>query len=186
MKILLFSLAGLVALATGALAQVVVGPGAVKLGKPAPAGISSPEYQINNGPQKRYKLGTWLEVEIPYDTAVDDIDELTFNFVIGIENKLLDGSVTYINIEKGKDHYAVMYVTPRTLAKLTGGKPLTQSSVQNAWVTVSRQGQVLDQIAYKPSNIPNLPHLPGLVLNKNQTPFAPLYFDRYETIKATP
>jgi len=31
--------------------------------------------------------------------------------------------------------------------------------------------------------IPNLPHLAGLVLNKMETPFAPLYFDRYEAIK---
>ena len=31
--------------------------------------------------------------------------------------------------------------------------------------------------------IPNGPKLTGLILNKNETPFAPLYFDRYEAIK---
>ena len=50
---------------------------------------------------------------------------------------------------------------------------------------MTRQGQTLDQIAYKPTNIPNLPHMTGLVLNKNETPFAPLYYDRYEAIKAS-
>jgi len=32
---------------------------------------------------------------------------------------------------------------------------------------------------------PNLPRFPGMVLNKMETPFAPLFFDRYEAIKAT-
>jgi len=186
MKIHFFSILGLFALAAGAMAQVAVPPGAVKLGKPQPAGIKSPEYQIGNGPQKRYKLGTWLEVEVPYETEVDDIDELTFNFVIEIAGKLLDGTVTYINIAKGKDHYAVMYVAPRSLDKLTEGRPITQATIPNVWVTVTRQGQPLDRIAFKPEEIPPAPHLTGLVLNKNQTPFAPLYYDRYETIKATP
>ena len=187
MKIHLLSLVCFGALASMAFGQSAapVDPSSIKLKVPQPAVVSSPEFQILNGPQKRYKLGQWLEVEIAYDTAPEEIDELTFNFVIGVENNLLDGNVTYINIPKGRDHYAVMYVAPRTLMKLTGGKPLTQSSIQNAWVTVTRQGQTLAQIAYKPVNIPNLPHLAGLVLNKNETPFAPLYYDRYEAIKAT-
>ena len=82
-----------------------------------------------NGPQKRYKLGQWLEVEIAYETVPEEIDELTFNYVIGVENTLLDGNVTYVNIPKGRDHFAVMYVAPRTLTKLTGGKPLDASPV---------------------------------------------------------
>jgi hypothetical protein len=186
MKILLFSLAGMVALAAAAHAQTVVPPGAVKLGKPQPAGIKSPEYQIASGPQKRYKIGTWLEIEVPYETLMDDIPELTFDFTAGVAGKLLDGSVTYINIPKGKDHYAVMYITPRTLDKLTGGKTLSAADISNVWLEVKSQGAVVDRIAMKPEAIPNLPHLTGLVLNKNQTPFAPLYYDRYETIKTAP
>jgi hypothetical protein len=188
MKILLCSILGLVALTVGGLAQVAVPQGAVKLGKPQPSGIKSPEYQIQSGPQKRYKIGTWLEIEVPYETLMDDISELTFEFVVGIgvgqNAKLLDGNVTYINIPKGRDHYAVMYIPPRTLDKLTGGKTLTQADIANVWVTVKSQGATIDLTALKPENIPtNLPHLSGLILNKNQTPFAPLYYDRYETIK---
>ena len=188
MKILLCSILGLVALTVGGLAQIAVPQGAVKLGKPQPAGIKSPEYQINSGPQKRYKIGTWLEIEVPYETLMDDIPELTFEYVIGIgtgpNEKLLDGTVTYINIPKGRDHFAVMYIPPRTLDKLTGGKPLSQGDIANVWITVKSQGATVALDALKPENIPtNLAHLPGLILNKNQTPFAPLYYDRYETIK---
>jgi len=39
--------------------------------------------------QKRSKIGTWLEVEIEFETKPEDIDELTFNYTIMVENKLL-------------------------------------------------------------------------------------------------
>ena len=155
----------------------------MKLGKPQPAVIKTPDYTITGGPQKRSKVGQWLEVEVEFETKPEDIDDLTFKYTIMVEKKLLDGEVTHVNIPKGREHYSVMYVAPRSLEKLTGGRPLSPASIENVWVTVSKQGQVLDQAAFKPGPVPNLPHLPGLVLNKMETPFAPLFFDRYEAIK---
>jgi hypothetical protein len=185
MKTLLVSAITALAFVYHASAQVPIGPGAVKIGKIEPSGIKSPEYQIQGGPQKRSKVGTWLEVEVEFETKPEDIDELTFAYTVMVENKLLDGSVTHVNIPAGKDHYSVVYIAPRALEKLTGGKPLTGASIQNVWVIVNRQGQVLDQKALKPGAIPNLPHVPGMILNKTETPFAPLFYDRYEAIKAT-
>jgi hypothetical protein len=185
MKILILSILAVGALTTEGFTQgVAVGPGAVKLGKIGVEGVKSPEFQIVGGPQKRSKTGTWLELEIEYETKVDDIDELSFAYQVLVEGKLLDGTVTYVNIPKGRDHYAVMYIAPRTLEKLTAGKPLNPGNI-NVWVTVSKQGQMLDApAAYKPATIPNVPHLAGMILNKSETPFAPLFYDRYETIKA--
>src|ERR1700749_2843642 len=129
MKTSLLSFVVFSLLAVGAMAQVAVGPGSVKLGKVAPAVIKSPEYTIQNGPQKRYKLGSWLEVEVDYETKLEEIDDLTFDFTIAVEGKLLNGIVDYVNIPKGRDHFAVVYVAPRTLDKMTGGKPLTGTSI---------------------------------------------------------
>jgi hypothetical protein len=173
----------LVAFGLVASAQTQVGPGSVKLGKVQPEVTKTPEFQLSSGGTKRSKLGSWLEVEVEYETKPEDIDELTFKFTILIEKKLLDGEVTHINIPKGRDHYSVMYISPRTLEKLTGGKPLTGTSIENVFVEVSKQGQVLDRTSFRPGVAPNLPHVPGLVLNKDETPFAPLYYDRYEAIK---
>jgi len=184
MKTYLFSLVAIAALSLSASAQAPVGPGSVKLAKPQPAVIKSPDYQINGGPQKRTIFGSWLEVEVQYATLPEMIDELTFKYTILIQNTLLDGEVTYVNIPAARDHFAVMYVTPRALLRLTGGKPLTPASIENVWVQATKQGQILDQTSYRGSaQIPNLPHIAGLVLNKNETPFAPLYYDRYEAIK---
>lgn len=184
MKILALALLTFAVTATGALAQAVVSPASIKLGRVEISAPSTPEYQITGGQNKRYKLGKWLEFEIGYETKAEEIDELTFKFTALIENKLLDGEVTYVNIAQGRDHFAVMYLSPKSIDKLTGGKTLTAASIQNVWVEVNRQGQVLGRESFKPGQQPNLPHVAGLVLNKMQTPFAPLFYDRYEEIKA--
>lgn len=174
----------LAALALSATAQVAVGPGSVKLGKVQPEVVKTPEFSLTSGPTKRSKLGDWLEVEVAYETKPEDIDELTFKFTILVEKKLLTGEVTYVNIPKNREHFGVVYVAPRTLEKLTGGKPLTGTSIENVWVEVSRQGQILDKPqSFRPGAVPNLPQIANLVLNKDETPFAPLYYDRYEAIK---
>ncbi len=184
MKITAFALAATLALTSLGHAQTAIAPGSVKLGKIQPAVVKTPEFGLTSGPTKRSKLGDWLEVEVEYETKPEDVDELTFTYTIMVEKKLLTGQVTHINIPKGREHYSVMYVSPRTLQKLTGGKPLSAASIENVWVTVERQGMKLDAPAsYKPGQIPNLPQIQGLVLNKDETPFAPLYYDRYEAVK---
>jgi hypothetical protein len=191
MKILFLSILAVGALSTEAFAQAAIGPGSVKVMKVEIAGVKTPEYQIIGGPQKRSKTGTWLEIEVAFETKAEDIDELTFAYNVLIEKTLLDGSVTHVNIPKGTDHYSVMYISPRALEKLVGGKPFTAAAIGNAWVTVSRQGQTLDspqvnpKAAYKPTGMPNIPHIAGLLLNKNETPFAPLFYDRYEAIRVS-
>jgi hypothetical protein len=183
MKILALTIAAGLLLSAGTRAQVPLSPKDIKLGKVQPAVVKTPEFQITGGSSKRYKLGEWLEMEVEYSTAPEDIDELTFKFTAMIEKKLLIGQVTYINIPKGREHYAVMYIAPRSLEKFTGGRPLTPQAIENVWVTVERQGQTLGTQSFKPAAIPNMAQIPGLVLNKDETPFAPLYYDRYEAIK---
>ena len=182
MKIPALTLAAALAFTAGVHAQGPVGPKDIKLAKVQPAVVKTPEFQISGG-TKRSKLGEWLEMEVEYATTPEDIDELTFKFAAMIDKKIVIGQVTYINIPKARDHYAVMYIAPRSLEKLTGGKPLSPASIENVWVTVERQGQTLGTTSFKPAAMPNAQQLSGLVLNKDETPFAPLYYDRYEAIK---
>jgi hypothetical protein len=166
-------------------AQVPIGPNSIKLGKVAVEAQTTPQYQITGGPTKRSENKKWLEFEISYDVSAEEIDELTFKFTALVEGKLLDGEVTYVNISKGKDKYAVMYISPKSLEKLTGGKPFTGAGLGNVWVEVNRQGQVLAREQLKPGAQPNVARVNGMILNKSQTPFAPLFYDRYEEIKPT-
>lgn len=184
MKIFSLTACAVLGFALHASAQVPVGPGSVKVGKVSVEAPTSPEYQIT-GTQKRSKNEKWLEFEVEYATMPEEIDELTFKFTALIEKRLLTGEVTYVNILKGKDHFAVMYISPKGIARLTGGKALSGAGIENVWVEVSRQGQKLDVGAFKPGAPPNLPQVAGMVLKKDETPFAPLFFDRYEAIKTS-
>jgi hypothetical protein len=186
MKTLFLSLLCLGALAAAALAQA---GSPVKITGIAAKIVTSPEYTIIGGPQHRAKLGNWLEIEVAFATTVEDLDELTFAYNVMIGKTLLDGSVTHVAIPKGPEHYSVMYIPPRALEKLVPGKPFGLADVGNVWVSISHQGQILDapqvnqKAALKPLAMPNLPHQTGILLNKNDTPFAPLFYDRYEAIK---
>lgn len=167
-----------------AYAQVAVGPGGVKISKVAPAVVKTPEFQITGGSNKRSKNGDWLEMEVEFETKAESIDELTFKFTALVEKKLLTGEVTCVNISKGRDHFVVMYVSPKALNRLTGGKALNAASIENVWVEVAHQGMKIDMASFRPGAQPNLPQLAGVLLNKSETPFAPLYYDRYEELKS--
>ena len=157
----------------------------MKLAKIQPEVVKTPEYQIVGGQNKRSKNREWLEVEVAYETKPEEIDELTFKFTILFEKHLLDGEVTYVNIPKDREHYAVMYVPPRALEKLTGGKPITPAQYRKRLGRGAPRGPDarLRQRSSKPRSRTHSTRT-GLILNKDQAaPFAPLYYDRYEAIK---
>jgi|SRR5678815_160686 hypothetical protein len=185
MKIASFSLLTVLGLCVTVFGQAPFQPGDLKVGKVEVGTPTTPEYQTKSGDLKRYKLGKWIEMELSYDTK-KAVDELTFKYTVQIEGKLYDGEVTYASIAEGRDHYAVMYVSPKAIDGLLKGKPLTTAVIDNVWVDVSKSGQKMaPTVALKGDKMPNLPHISGIVLNKDETPFAPLYYDRYEALKNT-
>lgn len=149
--------------------------------------ITTPQYQYSGA--QAYTVNQrerWLEVEVEFSAAPEFTDELTFKYYILVNGKLLTGEVTHVNVAAGRENRSVMYVSPKTLARVMGGKPLTQAALQNIAVQIIQQGAVKSEISMEraaPQWFSSIPNLPGLVLNKNETPFAPLYWDRYEQIK---
>jgi hypothetical protein len=112
---------------------------------------------------------------------------LTFKYYILLNGKLLTGEVTHTNIPAGRDNRSVMYVSPRTLARFMNNRPLIPTSIQNIGVQIVQQGAARDELSLtraQPQWFSSMPQVAGFVLNKNETPFAPLYWDRYEQIKA--
>jgi hypothetical protein len=158
--------------------------------KIAPAVDTSPEYSFTNGPQQhpQGRAQQWLEVEVNFESNVDWTDELTVKYFILLANTCLTGEVTHIDIPKGRDLYSVMYVSPRTIARILNGRPLTGLDIQDVGVQLVMKGQVLVTKSYKAQGDQqwwqSLQQVSGKVLNKNETPFGPLIWDRYEQIKA--
>jgi len=172
----------------------------------APAFIKSPEFSIGVGPQKRAKSEDWLEVEAEFSfqprgaQEIPFADDLTFTYYILLNNKdaknprgsLLVGQVSHNAVAIGKGMRSVMYLSPRTLQRFFGGKvPSTAAAaVQDVAVTITRQGQLVAAKNWKYAGSEQwwttLQQTQGFVLNKNETPFAPLFWDYYEAIKAKP
>ena len=187
MKTFAFAFASLTFAAIGApsLVPVVVTAKNVKIEKILPAVVGTPEYNISNTPPKRSQPQKWLEIEVEFAVeGVELIDELTFKFDVKINGKLYPGEITHVNIPKGKDRYTVMYLSPRNLERITDGKPLNASMIEDIWITISKQGQALAISSMKHAKVvPNLPQIPGMLTPKSETPFSVLWSDRYETVK---
>ena len=114
--------------------------------KVAPAVINSPVINFTLGPQvAQGKALQWLQVEtLAFESNVDWTDELTFKYYILLAGQCLTGEVTHIDIPKARDLYSVMYVSPRTIAKILNGHQLSPLDIQDVGVQILKQGQVLD------------------------------------------
>ena len=129
----------------------------------------------------------WLEVEVEFTSTADFTDDLTCRYFILINGKVLTGEVSHTNVASGKGHRSVMYVPPLVLTRFNANRPVTPTSVQNIAVQIVQGGAVKDEVSLTRAAAQwhaGLPQAPGFLLNKNDTPFASLYWDRYEQIKA--
>src|SRR6266581_3517142 len=150
--------------------------------------ISTPDFSYGGGGQYRInQRDRWLEVEVEFIAAPDWTDELTFKYYILFNGNLLTGEVTHVNIPAGRENRSVMYVPPRTLARFANNRPIAENSCQNVAVQIVQQGTVKAEASLNrapPQWFAALPQISGFVLNKDQTPFAPIYWDRYQQIKS--
>ncbi len=142
----------------------------------------------------------WLEIEVtflwkPRLTTDKFADDVVFNYYVLLANKsvelpqgtLLSGQVTHTAIPVQSDLRSVMYVSPRSLERFFNGKvPSSQdAAIVDIGVTITRQGQVVAEKSLKGSGEwwPQYQQTTGYLLDKTQTPFAPLYSDYYEAVK---
>ena len=150
--------------------------------------ITTPQFNYTGAQQyNANQRDRWLEVEVEFAAAPEFTDELTFKYFILVNGKLLTGEVTHVNIAGGRDIRSVMYVSPKTLIRAMENRPVTPNAVQNIAVQIVQQGAVRSEMSLDRAAanwFASMPQIAGLVLNKNETPFAPLYWDRYEQIKA--
>jgi hypothetical protein len=152
--------------------------------------IETPQFQVSGPPAKQHKPAKWLEIEVEFDAKPEFSDELVFNYYVYLNKRLFVGTVTHVNVEKtsGTPSHSVMYMSPKMIARAVGaGKTLTAGEVI-ATVQITKPGiqAAVAEKSSKPAQ-PNwwasLKQETGFLTNKSETPFAPLYWDRYEAIK---
>lgn len=148
--------------------------------------ISTPEFQYT-GDQRRFEnIGKWMEIETAFEAVPEFTEELTFRYYVQINKLLFVGEVTHVNIPKGRSLYSVMYISPRSIARIMDGATLSPNAIERVSVEITKQGQLLAFGPWKNEKAGwwnTMPQKTGFLLNKSETPFAPLYWDRYEAIK---
>jgi hypothetical protein len=148
--------------------------------------ITTPQFSYSGAEQKRETHERWLRVDVQFSAAPDFTEELTFKYYILINGKVLSGEVTHVNILGGRELYSCAYVPPHALAYLLNNRPPNTTSVQDIAVQILEKGEVEDELSTaraRPQWFASMPALSGLVLDKNQTPFAPLFWGYYEQVK---
>ncbi|MEP6810313.1 MAG: Amuc_1102 family pilus-like protein [Chthoniobacterales bacterium] len=150
--------------------------------------IASPQYAHGGAqPYESNLEERWLEVEVEFAAAPAWTDELTVKYFVLLGGKLLSGEVTHVNVPAGRDRRSVIYLPPRTLTHFVGTRNLVPNTVQNVAVQLLQGGAVKSELSLERATprwyLASAP-LAGFLLNKNETPFAPLYWDRYEQIKS--
>jgi hypothetical protein len=149
---------------------------------------TSPEYTVTGTEQfPPERNDQWLAVEVEFAAAPEFTDELTIKYFVLLNGKVLTGEVTHINVAGGRERRSVMYVPPRALARFNNNQALTPNAVRNIAVQIVQQGTIKSELSLtraRPQWYSAIPNVSGFMLNKNETPFAPLYWDRYEQIKS--
>lgn len=149
--------------------------------------IETPQYQVSANLSKG-KSKLWNVISAEYDTELPWTDELTFTFYVQVENtknpkapkeSLFKAKVTYVNIEKGKNHKSDVYLHPSTLARF--------GEIKQVAVLVDVNGKMVagDGLPKNPTKRwwEAMSPTEGVLLNRNQSPFAMLNFDDYEMVK---
>jgi hypothetical protein len=191
-----------VALVLGSMGVSAQSSGGFTITKIEPAIVSTPSISYSGATQKSARPKNWMEVEVafswlPSPAPVEKYaDDIVLDYYVLLANKtaanpqgtLLTGQVTHCSVPAMQnDLKSVMYVSPRTLERFFDGKipSSATSAVVDIGVTISRQGQVLAQKSLKSPGAwwPQYQKTSGFLLNKNETPFAPINADYYEAVK---
>lgn len=158
----------------------------------------TPRFQISGPKEKRDTQKVWIEVEVEFkaddrsgDPKEEFIGDLEFKYFIALKakdnkTKAYTLTVNHTNILKGETLYSVAYISPMTIAKIMGKDAIPNKSSIEVAVEIRHGGTLKAGDATKSPSSKwwnTIPNVDGMVLNKNQTPFAPLWWDRYAEIE---
>ncbi len=148
--------------------------------------VDTPDIQFSGSKKRTPPPGKWLEVEAEFSAEPEFTEELTFKYYVQLNKTVFVGEVTHVDIAAGKGLNSVMYISPRSISRIMEGKNLTATSIERISVEITKQGALQAFGPWKNEKSgwwTTSPQQPGYLRNKSESPFAPLYWDRYEAIK---
>jgi hypothetical protein len=163
--------------------------------------IPSPEVQ--SGKAKSFKPKDWLEVEvgmkIPATNAdqkkVGFVNQVTVKWYVAMKNPdgkgviKLSKTINHINVPIDEEIFSSVYMSPSAIKRLTGKDKAGKSAVEAVGVEVLVDGVKVGEAADKQKvgwwNAGSLSDQSDKfpLLNKDETPFSMLWWDRYAEIQ---
>ncbi|WP_411825810.1 Amuc_1102 family pilus-like protein [Luteolibacter sp. AS25] len=170
---------------------------------------SSPEFDDLQSPQidaggvdKGFKPKDWLEVEASFNVQMrpepisKTADRVLVKWFVAVENPdkrgtylLLTKDVTHVNVPLNEEIYSSIYLSPASLKRLTGSDRGGKRAVYLVGYEILINGEKVAQETNKSDagwwnqtsdKIARTDTVP--LLNKSETPFANLWWDRYAEI----
>lgn len=156
------------------------------------------------GGEKSFKPKDWLESEVKFKIKSSNpketfVNSVTVRWYVAVENPtgkgyiLLKKEIEHVNVPVDEDVYTSVYLSPNSVKRLSGGERAGKSILSHVGGEILVNGtQPVDNTGYftskdKPgwwtkSGLTALNDIP--LLNKSETPFNFLWWDRYAEIKA--
>ena len=162
-----------------------------------------PSPEVNSGKAKSFKPKDWLEVEvsikIPAANAEQKkagfLNQVTVKWYVAMDNPDAKGvikltkTINHINVPVDEEIYSSVYMSPSAIKRLTGKDKAGKTAVKAVGVEVLVDGVKVGEAAEKQKigwwNAGSLSDQSDKfpLLNKNETPFAMLWWDRYAEIQ---
>jgi hypothetical protein len=157
---------------------------------------------ISDGNSKKFRPKEWLEVEVklkvqklkeePKDKYLDQIT-VNWNIVVkGQDRKAykITKKVTHVNIPTDEEVYVSIYISPNTLKRITGKDKASKNDLEAIGGEIELNGEMVGYFSHGQKAGWWTKELKGVeatqkfpLLDKTQTPFAPLWYDRYAEVK---
>ncbi len=172
----------------------------IDVDKPDFDDLQSPEVGGNTG-KKNFKPKDWLEVEVKFNVqAVKPepkdkfVDRVQIRWFVAVKNPggrdfwLLEKEVTHVNVPVGEDLYASIYLSPNSVRRLSGGDRASKSIVDRVGGEISVAGTTVYFSTkgkagwWQSGQLSRTDKVP--LLNKSETPFKMLWWDRYAEVQA--
>lgn len=167
------------------------GPGILRIRELTGLGPRAMMRSPDSSGSRRSVTPVWVQLQVQYDAEPEWIDELMVQFHVLLRNRageftLLKGSVSYVDVARGKGHLGCMYVRPAGVARF--GEVIgvaAEITVKGEVVASLSEGKLGPGKPLPPQWWKNekLVLKDGYVVEKSKTPFALMNFDDYEALK---
>jgi len=168
--------------------------------KPEFDDLQSPNIQV--GKNKKFTPKDWLEVEVklkvkrlketPKDMYLDEFKVNWYVVVKGQDGKgyMMTKTITHVNMPIDEEVIASVYLSPNTLRRITGNERAGKGDLEAIGGEIEYGGEMVGFFSHGEKagwwrqpleKIERTEKFP--LLDKSQTPFAALWYDRYAELK---